>query len=136
MKRNLLIATACLFTFSTYAQQLKMPAPSPGATIKQDFGLSSVEVSYSRPAVKDRAIFGDLVPFGKVWRTGANQATIITFGEDVSVGGQKVPAGKYGLLSIPNANEWTIIISKQLDVTSPAAYKPEMDVVRDRKSVV
>jgi hypothetical protein len=128
------LLTCLLLTGSIYmtshAQQLRTPAPSPAATIKQSFALSSVEVNYSRPAVRGRAIFGDLVPYGKVWRTGANEATTITFGEDVTVGGKKVPAGKYGLLTIPGQNEWTIIISKQLDVTSPAAYKQDQDVAR------
>ena len=112
------------------AQGLRTPAPSPATTIKQEFALSSVEVTYSRPAVRGRKVFGDLVPFGKVWRTGANNATIITFGEDVTVGGKAVPAGKYGLLTIPGQSEWTVIISKQLDVTSPAAYKQDQDVAR------
>lgn len=92
--------------------------------------MSSVEVSYSRPSVKGRNIFGDLVPYGKVWRTGANAATTITFGEEVTIGGKKVPAGKYGLLTIPEQGEWTIIISKQTDVTSPSSYKETNDVVR------
>ncbi|HOA39653.1 MAG TPA: DUF2911 domain-containing protein, partial [Flavihumibacter sp.] len=95
-----------------------------------DFALSTVEVNYSRPSMKGRNIFGDLVPFGKVWRTGANAATTISFGEDVMVGGKPVPAGKYGLLTIPGESEWTVIISKQLDVTSPSAYKQDMDLVR------
>jgi len=112
------------------AQTLKTPAPSPTQTIKQDFGLSSIELSYSRPGIKGRKIFGDIVPFGKVWRTGANNATTLTFGEDVIIGGTKIPAGKYGLLSIPDADSWVLIITKQLNVTSPAAYKPESDVVR------
>lgn len=80
--------------------------------------------------MKGRTIYGELVPYGKVWRTGANQATTLTFGEDVMIGGTKVKAGKYGLLTIPERKEWTIIITKQLDVTSPAAYKEDMDVVR------
>ena len=109
---------------------LTTPAPSPTQTIKQNFGLSSVELSYSRPGMKGRKIFGDLVPFGKVWRTGANQATTLTFGEEVTIGGTKVPAGKYGLLTIPDKKSWTIIITKQTDVTSPAAYKQDQDVVR------
>ncbi len=111
--------------------QLRMPAPSPTQTLKQDFGLSSIELSYSRPGIKNRkVIYGDLVPFGKVWRTGANQATTINFGDEVTIGGTKVPAGKYGLLSIPDKASWTIILTKQLDVTNPAAYKQESDVVR------
>jgi hypothetical protein len=116
--------------FQAHSQDLKMPAPSPTSDIKQEFALSSVEVSYSRPSMKGRTIFGDLVPYGKVWRTGANEATTITFGEDVTVGGKPVKAGKYGLLTIPNTNDWTVIITKQLDVTSPAAYKESEDVAR------
>lgn len=126
-----LFFTAIAVTALSLAQaQLKTPAPSPGQTIKQDFGLSSVELTYSRPAMKGRKVFGDLVPFGKVWRTGANSATTINFGEDVKIGGVVVKAGKYGVLTIPEKKEWTIIITKQLDVTSPAAYKADMDVVR------
>ncbi|MFT3705514.1 MAG: DUF2911 domain-containing protein [Agriterribacter sp.] len=131
MKKFFLLAAFSGIVYCTQAQQqLKTPAPSPTQTVKQDFGLASVELSYSRPAVKGRKIFGDLVPFGKVWRTGANGATTITFGDDVTFGGQKVPAGKYGLLTIPEATQWTIILTKQLDVTSPAAYKQDQDLVR------
>lgn len=130
MKYIFLLLTIGSLLSSVSNAQLKVPAPSPSQTIKQDFALSSVEVSYSRPGMKGRKVFGDLVPYGKVWRTGANGATTITFGEDVSFGGKNVPAGKYGLLTIPGANEWTVILSKQLNVTSPAAYKQEEDVVR------
>ena len=121
------VATAFLFT---NAQTLTTPQPSPTQTLKQNFGLSAIDLSYSRPGVKGRTVFGDLVPYGKVWRTGANQATTITFGEEVVVGGTKVPPGKYGLLTIPEANEWTIIISKQTDVTSPDGYKQDQDIAR------
>lgn len=129
MKKTLLTAIAACTLLMTEAQ-LKTPAPSPTQTIKQDFGLSSIELSYSRPGMKGRKIFGDLVPWGKVWRTGANSATTLTFGDDVMIGGKKIPAGKYGLLTVPEKKEWTIIITKQLDVTSPAAYKEDQDVVR------
>jgi hypothetical protein len=114
----------------SFAQGVKMPAASPGQTIHQDFALSFVEVNYSRPAMKGRTVMGDLVPFDKVWRTGANGATTITFGDDVNFGGTAVKAGKYGLLTIPGKSEWTVILTKSLDVTSPAAYKAENDVVR------
>lgn len=126
----LTLSVAVCLLQGAQAQQLKTPQPSPAATIKQEFALSSVEVSYSRPAVRNRAIFGDLVPYGKIWRTGANGATTITFGEDVQFGGKPVPAGKYGLLTIPGATEWVVIITKQLDVTGPAAYKQDQDVAR------
>jgi hypothetical protein len=129
-KKLVLIAALAAFVFSVRAQELKMPQPSTTQEVKQNFGLSHIELSYSRPGKKDRNIFGDLVPYGKIWRTGANQATTITFGDEVTIGGTKVPAGKYGLVTIPDASEWTVIITKQLDVTGPAAYKQEQDVVR------
>jgi Protein of unknown function (DUF2911) len=131
MKKYLLLLamTAALYG-SALAQNLRLPQPSTPQTVKQDFGLSNIELSYSRPNVKGRKIFGDLVPFGKVWRTGANQATTLTFGDPVTIGGTTIPAGKYGLLTIPDANEWTVIITHQLDVTNAAAYKPDQDVVR------
>jgi len=124
-----LVLSAGLY-YTAHAQSIKTPPPSTPQFVKQDFGLSNIELSYSRPGMKGRKIFGDLVPFGKVWRTGANQATTLTFGDAVTIGGTKIPAGKYGLLSIPGADEWTLIITHQLDVTNPAAYKPDQDVVR------
>jgi hypothetical protein len=126
---NLAVVFIC---YCTNAQSIKTPAPSPPQTITQDFGISSIELSYSRPGIKGRKVFGDLVPFGKVWRTGANGATTITFGDDVTIGNSKVAAGKYGLLTIPDKDNWTIIISKQTDVTNPANYKQENDVARIR----
>lgn len=136
MKKIFLSAVAICSLLITEAQPLNTPAASPTQTVKQNFGLSSVELSYSRPGIKGRKIFGDLVPFGKVWRTGANNATTLTFGDEVTIGGTKIPAGKYGLLTIPEAGEWTIIISKQTDVTSPDAYKQDQDLVRVKVSPV
>lgn len=115
--------------------QVKTPAPSTSQTVKQEFGLGSIELSYARPNIKGRTVFGDLVPYGNVWRTGANGATTLSFTDEVSIGGTKLAPGKYGLLSIPGAKEWTLIISKQTDVTSPAAYKQDMDVVRVKAAV-
>ncbi len=134
--KQLVLAIGAALVFLSADAQLKTPAPSPSQTIKQDFGLSSIELSYSRPGIKGRKIFGDIVPFGKVWRTGANSATVLTFGDEVTIGNVKIPAGKYGLLSIPEKKKWTLIITKQTDVTSPAAYKPEMDVVRVTANVM
>ena len=130
MKKLLSVLALGIIMCSVDAQTLRTPAPSPTQNLKQDFALSTVEISYSRPAVKQRKIFGDLVPYGKVWRTGANQATTISFGEEVTFGDKKVPAGKYGLLTIPNTGEWTVILTKQLDVTGPSAYKQDQDVAR------
>jgi hypothetical protein len=130
MIRKILLAAvlSCSILFSH--AQLNTPQPSPTTTIKQNFGLSSIELSYSRPAVKGRKIFGDLVPFDKVWRTGANNATTLTFGDEVTIGGTKIPAGKYGLLTIPGKTNWVVIISKHTNITSPADYKQDGDVVR------
>lgn len=128
--KKIVLSFAFLCALSYANAQIKMPAPSPAQTIKQEFGLSNVELSYSRPVKKGRKIFGDLVPYNAVWRTGANGATTLTFGDNVVIGGKEIPAGKYGLLSIPGATSWTLIITKQTDVTSPAAYKQEEDVVR------
>jgi hypothetical protein len=130
MKKLLFLSAIALSSFMAQAQQLTTPQPSPTQSVKQNFSTGSIEINYSRPAVKGRKVFGDLVPFGKVWRTGANNATVLTFSDDVTIGGKEIKAGKYGLLSIPGQNEWTLIITKDLDVTSPAAYKPENDVVR------
>lgn len=131
MQRSiLLMALSVSLSFGAGAQSIKTPPPSPPQFVRQDFGLSNIELSYSRPGIKGRTVFGDLVPYGKVWRTGANQATTLTFGDDVIIGNTKVPAGKYGLLTIPGQSEWTFIITRQLDVTNPAAYKQDQDVVR------
>lgn len=130
MKKLILSLCALAMISITYAQGLKTPSPSTAQTVKQEFGLGTIELSYSRPNAKGRAIFGDLVPYDAVWRTGANNATTLTFSEEVIIGDKKIPAGKYGLLTIPGAAEWTIIITKQTDVTSPSAYKQDMDVVR------
>ena len=130
MKKLMLFTVLCSGLLIAEAQPIKTPSPSSTQTVKQEFGLSSIELSYSRPNMKGRKIFGDLVPYDAVWRTGANSATTLTFGDDVTIGGTKIPAGKYGLLTMPGASEWTIIITKQTDVTSPAAYKADQDVVR------
>lgn len=131
MLKKFLICTVFIASIiAADAQTLTTPQPSPPQTIKQDFGTGTVELSYSRPGMKGRKIFGDLVPFGNVWRTGANNATTLTFSDSVTIGGKALAPGTYGLLSIPEKDQWTMIISKQLDVTSPAAYKQESDAAR------
>ena len=136
MKKLVIFLNALLVLSLANAQTLTTPQPSPTQTVKQNFGLGSIELSYSRPAKKDRKIMGDLVPFGKVWRTGANAATTLTFSDDIIIGGKEVKAGKYGLLTIPNAGKWTIIISKDVNVNQPMMYKEENDVVRVQADVV
>jgi Protein of unknown function (DUF2911) len=130
MKKLFVIFAVMLGSLAVSAQAIKTPAPSPTQTIKQDFALSSIEVVYSRPSAKGRAIFGDLVPYGKIWRTGANGATKITFGEDVKVGGIAVKAGSYALYTVPNKDEWEIIINKGANNSGLTGYKTEDDVAR------
>ncbi len=121
---------AALGVSVAFAQSIPFPQPSPSATVSQSFATSKIEISYSRPGAKGRKVFGDVVPFGKFWRTGANAATTISFGEDVKINGMEVKAGKYGLLSYPGEAEWTIILTKDLNVTSEDGYKKENDVAR------
>jgi len=122
------IMLSLLITSVSYGQ-IKTPAPSPGASIKQDLGLGKVSVKYSRPGIKGRKIYGELVPFDKMWRTGANAPTNIKFTSDVTVEGQALKAGKYAILTIPGKDEWTIIFSKNAD-SRPASYKEEDDALR------
>lgn len=128
MKRLLL--PLLLLGTSAFAQGLELPDASPAAKVTQRLGLTDVTVEYSSPGVKGRQIFGSVVPFDQVWRTGANAPTTIEFSKDVKIGGKDVPAGKYGLLTVPGKDSWTFIVSKQLNVTSPGAYKQDQDVVR------
>ncbi|MBC7746185.1 MAG: DUF2911 domain-containing protein [Flavobacterium sp.] len=113
------------------AQTIETPAPSPLQTIKQEFALSDVSITYSRPSMKGRKVMGDLVPFNSsVWRTGANQPTKITFGEDVTVGGNKVPKGEYALYTIPAKDEWTVILSKNTTLWGSTGYQQTDDLIR------
>jgi hypothetical protein len=112
------------------AAQVEVPRVSQSAAISQTVGTTKIDISYSRPGVKGRAIWGGLVPYNEVWRTGANEATSITFFDPVSVNGTMLPAGKYSLATIPTAEEWTVIFSKQQDLWGMYEYKPEMDALR------
>lgn len=107
--------------------QLETPQPSPKGKVEQKVGVTDVSVSYSRPGIKGRKIFGGLVPFGQVWRTGANDPTTITFSDAVKLEGNDVPAGTYSLYTIPQENEWTIIVNKK--ATGPAQRDEKEDQV-------
>lgn len=125
------LAIATVSATNVNAQQLKMPSPSPSQTIKQAFGLSEITIEYSRPSAKGRVIYGDLVPFGKIWRTGANASTKITFGENVSIDGAKLSAGTYALYSIPNKDNWELMFYKDLTLGGNVAnYAKENEVLR------
>jgi hypothetical protein len=110
-------------------EQIQTPRPSPVATLAQQIGVMDVTVKYSRPGIKDREIYGGLVPFGELWRTGANATTSFKFSDDFTIEGNNVPAGEYGLYTIPGQDEWTIIFNKNLG-WGTGAYKEEDDVAR------
>ena len=109
--------------------QISTPAASPKSTITQRVGLTDVTVTYSRPSTKGRAVFGTLVPFGKRWRTGANATTTIKFSDEMTVEGKKVPAGEYGIYTIPNKTEWTVVLNKSIKQGS------DMDGFKDDENV-
>jgi hypothetical protein len=111
--------------------ELEMPRPSPFAKVVQDVGLTTITVDYSQPGVKNRKIWGGLVPYDKMWRTGANRATKVTFSRDVTFAGKPVPAGAYALFTIPTKGDWTVILSKRADQPGTAQnYKQEEDLLR------
>lgn len=135
MKRILyslfVLGMVSLLSVSTTQAQINMPQPSPAATLKQNIGITEVTVNYSRPSTRNRQVFGEMLPYGKPWRTGANQATKFTFKDEVMVEGNKVPAGEYALYSIPEQNEWTLVLNKNTSLGgNTAGYKNEDDVAR------
>ncbi|QNL51244.1 DUF2911 domain-containing protein [Olivibacter sp. SDN3] len=136
MKRTFLcIATAMLFASllsieTSFAQTVKLPAASSKQVVTQDLGISQVTLTYARPNTKGRKIFGGLEPYGEVWRTGANGATTLAFSGDVIIDGKKVAAGTYGLFTIPDKNEWTIILNKKSDQWGAYEYNQSDDVLR------
>ena len=134
---SLTVAVGLSFAGTLFAQtpRLEFPAASPGCTIKQRVGLTDIEINYSRPSAKGRQIFGSVVPYGAVWRTGANNATKITFSTEVKLNGATIPAGAYSLFTIPGEGEWTIIINKSVD-KSGTQYDEKQDVVRFKATPV
>ena len=130
MKKNyIFFVLFCLSTLLTNAQ-VKTPQASPVCTISQAVGTSDISITYSRPGAKNRVIFGNIVPYDKMWRTGANKATKISFSEEVTFAGQKVPAGEYSLFTIPSTNEWEIILNNELNLWGTGEYDEADDVLR------
>jgi ribosomal protein S10 len=130
MKKSILtIILASALSLGVNAQ-VKLPQASSLTEVRQAVGIRNVTLKYSRPNTNGRVVFGELVPYGTVWRTGANTVSAFTFEEEVSIGGKKIPAGTYGLLTIPNKNEWTIILSKNSQQWGSYTYKQEEDAVR------
>jgi tetratricopeptide (TPR) repeat protein len=133
MKRILFYAATMLLactTTNSFAQSIKIPPLSTSQTIEQELGLGQITLTYARPNIRGRKIFGKLVPYGEVWRLGANSATIIKFSDDVTLEGNKVPAGEYGFFAIPGENEWTIILNKNAHQWGAYTYKEADDFLR------
>ena len=125
---RLLTMATIFFTLDAHAQIT--PQPSSSQTIVQGFGLGTITLTYSRPNVKGRKIFGYVEPYDKVWRTGANSATVIKFSDDVIIEGHAVPAGEYGLFSLPGESQWTIILSKKPQQWGAYSYNEADDFLR------
>lgn len=136
MNRKTYLRTAflvsCVLAPSLLAAEAKVEFPdaSQHATLTQRVGLTDVSVDYSRPDKRGREIFGGLVPYGQVWRTGANQPTKIKFSDEVKIGGQDLAAGEYALYTIPGENDWTIILSRNTKLWGAYGYKPDADALR------
>jgi hypothetical protein len=128
--RRILAFAAGLFLALSAQAELPVPWVSPGASIRETVGITDVEVVYHRPAVKGRKIWGGLVPYGEVWRLGANEATTIRFTDSVKVAGHDVPAGTYGLFAIPSPERWTLILNKKAEQWGAYFYKQEEDFLR------
>ena len=120
----------CLCVRGAGAQDLKIPEPSTGQRIEQDFGLGKITIAYSRPNTKGRKVLGSIEPYGLVWRTGANAATKIKFTDTVQVEGHVLPAGEYALFTIPGADEWTVIFNQKADQWGAYSYDSTKDILR------
>jgi tetratricopeptide (TPR) repeat protein len=138
MKSTLLFLTLLISSTQVlFSQALKTPTPSPMQTLKQGFALTDISIEYYRPSAKGRTVFGDVVPFGKMWRTGANGATKMTFGENVKIQGKDVPAGTYAIYTIPNKDNWEVLIYKDLKLGGNVNdYKQENELIRFTVPVV
>ena len=131
MKKPLFVVLMFLFvSVISYSQDFRTPRPSPDATVSQYIGVTKITIDYSSPGVKERKIWGDLVPFGKVWRTGANEVTSITFSDAVTINGIDLPAGTYGIHSVPNPSDWEIIFSKDTPLDGSSTFDPKKEILR------
>lgn len=125
---GILLATACFQIAHAQERTTDRIWQSPNAAVTQTIGLTEIHITYGRPSVRGRVIFGDLVPYGEVWRTGANESTVIIFSDDVKIAGDPVPAGTYSLYTIPGVDTWTIILNHKLSWGTQ--YDSEEDFLR------
>ncbi len=130
MKLFLSTVFASLLIISSVSAQIDTPRPSPLSTTTQKVGLTEFSITYSRPSAKDRKVFGNVVEMDKLWRTGANMATVFKADSDFMIDGQTVPAGEYALFAIPGPTEWTMILSKPAKQSGTSNYKQEEDQLR------
>ena len=126
MKKTLILSA--IFCYGFITAQIKTPQPSPTASITQKVGVSNISVEYSRPGAKEREIFGGLVSYEKMWRTGANKATKITFDENCVFGGAKIKKGSYSLFTIPGKKEWTVVLNENTELWGVGEYDKEKQV--------
>lgn len=126
--KKVVLLIALLLSSLTFQSQIVTPQPSPKCVLNQMVGLTDVEIEYSRPGLKGRNIFGDLVPFGKVWRTGANSNTTISFSEDVVIDGKTLKKGKYALFTLPKVESWEVIFYSKTDNWGTPEVWDEADV--------
>jgi hypothetical protein len=131
-----LALAASLFAQAPQAPRIEFPLASPAATLKQRVGLTDIEINYSRPGLKGRVVVGKIDPYGKVWRTGANSATRISFSTPVKLQGSKLDAGTYELFTIPGQDEWTVILQKAGKQWGAYQYKEENDALRVKATPV
>lgn len=128
------LVTVCgsaMFVAATAAAQgLEVPQPSPAARVAQRVGITDFSVDYSSPAIRGRKIWGELVPMGKQWRTGANAVTKLTASDDFTFGGKKIPAGAYALYTIPGNNSWTVVLNSAVDAWGAPGPDPKKDIAR------
>lgn len=130
MKTLFFFLVLCGLGSTLSAQDIQLPRVSPKASVSYTIGLTEVAVNYSSPAVKERLIWGGVVPYDKVWRGGANEATTVSFSTDVNIEGQTLRAGKYALFFIPGEKEWTVIFNKKTDQWGASGYDEALDEVR------
>ena len=131
LRWKLLIAVLALgFSLTGRGAAQDLPRLSPAATVAQTVGVTRIEISYSRPAVRGRTVWGELVPWSEVWRTGANEATTISFSHDVKIDGRDLAAGRYALFTIPRKSEWTVIFNRVAEQWGAFDYDAEQDALR------
>ena len=132
MKKVLIINMLCLLALVATAQEpaKKSYPKTTEAAFTQQFGSSEIQVAYARPSARGRKIFGALVPFDSLWRTGANECTTIKFREEVVMGDKKIAAGKYSLFTIPSTDEWTIVLNSETSMHGTSGYDAQKDVHR------